>query len=169
MVTDEKATEKPETPAPSGGERSPLFSMTGWIVVIGICIVEGVIFTVVANLSKKPAGTGEVGEVTVAYWQLDPAFQVTISQDGLFHGFETKISLGMARHVWEEEKEKKKLTDRGAKVRDTILTVLQSQKWPDVMQVPGQERLRKEILAKMQEVLGQEVVTEVCFESFSPR
>lgn len=169
MVTEEKAAEKPEAPAPGGGERPPLFSLTGWIVVIGICVVEGVIFTVVAGLAKKSGGTGEVAEVNVAYWQLEPAFIVTISQDGLFHGFETKISLGMDKDTWENEKEKKKIQDRNAKVRDTILTVLQSQKWPDVMSVRGQDGLRKEILSKMQEVLGQDVVQEVCFESFSPK
>ena len=168
MATDEKTAEKTEAPAPSGGERPSLFSMTGWIVVIGICIVEGVIFTVVGSLSKKTSATGEPTEVHVAYWQLDP-FQVTISRDGLFHGFETKISLGMDDVTWEDEKKKKKVTDRNAKVRDTILTVLQKQNWPDVMEVTGQDKLRKEILAKMQEVLGQEVVKEVCFESFSQR
>lgn len=169
MVTDEKTAEKPEAPAPSGGERSPLFSLTGWIVVIGICVVEGVIFTVVANMSKKGGGTAEgPAEVMVSSWEFDP-FQATICQDGLFHGFEVRITLGVDKHLWDEEKEQKKLKDRKAKVRDTILIVLQKGHWPDVMEVPGQEQLKKDILIRMDEVLGKGVVQEVWFETFSQR
>ncbi len=170
MATDEKAAEKTEAPAPSGGERSPLFSLTGWIVIIGICLIEGVIFMVVANWSKLGVGTGGDDKIKVGYWQLDPAFQVTIFQDGLPHGFETKIALGIEKDLWDDDKKRKEqLLDRSAKVRDTILTVLQRQTWPDVMYLEGQDKLRKELLKELQGILKQEVVQEVCFESFSPR
>lgn len=169
MVTDEKAAEKPEAPAPSGGERPPLFSMTGWIVLIGICVVEGVIFTVVANMSKKGGGAAEgVVEVDVRSWEFDP-FQATVCPDGVFHGYEARITLGVDKVTWDDEKKQKDLKEKKAKVRDTILTVMQKQPWPDVMQVPGQKQLKTDILTKLDEVLGKGVVQEVWFETFSQR
>lgn len=168
MVTEEKAAEKPE--APTAPERPPLFTLTGWIVVIGVCLVEGIVFWVVGNWTKKDVPKTEgPAEIAVSYWTLDPSFQVTIAQDGLFHNYEVKIALGMDRAVWDKEEDKKKIEGRKAKIRDAILTVLQRQTWPDVVHVDGQRKLKEEILRVMQSVLGQDVVQEVCFESFTPR
>lgn len=171
MVTDEKAPGKSETTTPAAVQRQPLFTMTGWIVVIGICVLEGVIFTLVGAMVKKPEGDrAKANEVRIAYWTLEPAFRVTIvTEDGLFHAFETKIALGMDKDTWDDEKEKKKLTERTAKLRDTILTELQKQSWPDVMRVDGQARLRKDLLSALEGVVGKNVIQEICFESFSPQ
>ncbi len=167
-MADVKPEATAEAAAPPGKERAPLFSTTAWVVVIGICLIEGVIFTGVSKFAKTGDSKAPT-DVAVSYWTLDPAFEVTIQDQQGFHGYEVKISLGVDKKLWEKEEEKKKIEDRKPKVYDVIFTVLQKQKWPDVVGVSGQASLKKELLGRMQEVLGQGVVQEVCFMSFSPR
>ena len=177
MVTEEKSAEKKALekaeappPTPSGGERAPLFSMTGWIVVLGICIIEGLVFFLIAKMSEKREAKSDSGpQVELAYWRLDPPFLVTIARDGLFRSYEVKIALGMDKDVYGDEHKRKDVEAKVAKVRDTILTVMQNQPWPDVAEVTGQEKLKRDILVKVQALFEPGEVQEVCFESFSPK
>lgn len=166
-MADMKPEATAEAAAPAAKARTPLFSTTAWVVIIGIFIVEGVIFAV---WKFAKTGDSKAPPEAPAYWTLDPAFDVTIKDKEGFHGFEVKISLGIDRELWKDEKRKKEeIEDRKPKVRDVILTVLQKQKWPDVVDNEGQARLKTELLGRMQDVLGKTNVQEVLFESFSPR
>lgn len=167
-MADPKPDATADAAAPVAKARAPLFSTTAWVVIIGVVVVQFAVFFIVSKFAKT-GDSKEPPEIKVTYWTLDPAFDVTIQDKVGFHGYEVKISLGVDVKTWEDEKERKKIEDRKPKVRDVILTVLQSQKWPDVVDVEGQARLKKELLGRLQEILGQTNVQEVCFESFSPR
>jgi flagellar FliL protein len=58
------------------------------------------------------------------------------------------------------------LSDRLPQIRDSILTILPSKRFEDIASIEGKTALRDEIIAKLNDILNKNVVSNIFFSEF---
>lgn len=110
------------------------------------------------------AATSETGKAQAAalgpLYSLD-TFIVNLADDGRSRYLRVTMDLELA-----ESMDAGKLTQRLSQVRDSILMILPSKQFDDIAGMEGKIALRDEILAKLNSLFVNDVVTNIFFTEF---
>lgn len=142
--------------------------MTG-IALIVLAIIGGGFFMLWQKLSAldKPK-EGEVAKASekVEHGGMGPVFSldsfiVNLSDQGGKRYL--RITLGLEL---DEPKSAEEMTKRLPQIRDSILMVLPSRKVDELQTTEGKNSLRTEIISKLNELFGKEIVKKIYFTEF---
>jgi flagellar protein FliL len=139
------------------------------IVLIVLAIIGGGFFMMWQKLSSldKPKGGetaqspeksehGGIGPI----FTLDP-FIVNLSDQGGKRYLRVTMGLELG-----DPKSAEELTRRLPQIRDSILMILPSRKVDELQTMEGKNSIRTEIISKLNELLGKEIVKKIYFTEF---
>jgi len=145
-----------------------IFLVVAVLLVLTIGLAAG-IFMMWHKLSAlstqaNMAATSETGKAQAAalgpLYSLD-TFIVNLADDGRSRYLRVTMDLELA-----ESADAGKLTERLPQVRDSILMILPSKQFDDIAGMEGKIALRDEILAKLNSLFVNDVVTNIFFTEF---
>jgi flagellar FliL protein len=156
-------------------KKSPLMLIIIIVVVLSVGGGAGAFFMMgdkeeaVAENENGEAADSETGEEVVAksahYFSLDPAFIVNFTGKSRARFLQVSIE-GMTR----DEKVKEEITKHFPQVRNNIVLLLSGKTSEQLSTPQGKDKLRKEVLKEIQDILvaetGKEGVEDVYFTSF---
>lgn len=155
--------EKPQKEPKAGGGKMPLFAVIGLILIMNVLVVGKVFF----GGGGKPGGgkeghekhdkkSEEVGEKL----QLEE-FLLNLA-GGNNHYLRATFAVGLKKGLSE-----KKMEEEIAPIRDAMLSVLTTKTLEDISTQAGREKLREEMVNKINEELGEEKVVKIYFINFA--
>jgi flagellar FliL protein len=118
----------------------------------------------VLSTQTAVATTSETGKAQAAalgpLYSLD-TFIVNLADEGRSRYLRVSMDLELA-----ESTDAGKLTERLSQVRDSILMILPSKQFDEIASMEGKIALRDEIIAKLNSLFANEVVTNIFFTEF---
>jgi len=139
------------------------------ISLIILAIIAGGFFMLWQKLSTLD--NSKAGEISKAPEKIEQAgigpifpldsFIVNLSDQGGKRYLRVTMSLELG-----EGKSAEELTKRLPQIRDSILMILPSRKVDELQSTEGKHSLRAEIVSKMNELLGKEIVKKIYFTEF---
>jgi flagellar FliL protein len=118
----------------------------------------------VLSTQTDMATTSETGKAQAAavgpLYSLD-TFIVNLADEGRSRYLRVTMDLELA-----ESTDAGKLTERLSQVRDSILMILPSKQFDEIASMEGKIALRDEIIAKLNSLFANEVVTNIFFTEF---
>jgi flagellar FliL protein len=118
----------------------------------------------VLSTQADMATTSETGKAQAAalgpLYSLD-TFIVNLADEGRSRYLRVSMDLELA-----ESTDAGKLTERLSQVRDSILMILPSKQFDEIASMEGKIALRDEIIAKLNSLFANEVVTNIFFTEF---
>ncbi len=149
----EEKKEKPEKAAKSG-KKPPIKIIIGVVVLLVIMVVaKGVL-----GKSKPKVKKTVSHQVGISL----PMEEFLVNLTGGDHYLRATISLGMSKEVKEEETKEKM-----APMRDAILTALSSKTLKDLSSEEGREKLKTDLVEKVNAAAGSDMVVKVYFTAFA--
>ena len=145
-----------------------IFLVVAVLLVLTIGLAAGffMMWNKLSALSTQAnmAVTSENGKVQAAalgpLYSLD-TFIVNLADAGRSRYLRVTMDLELAQSA-----DTGKLTERLPQVRDSILMILPSKQFDDIASMEGKIALRDEILAKLNSLFGNDVVTNIFFTEF---
>jgi flagellar protein FliL len=155
-MAEKVQTPEPEAPAKKGG--IPLVPIVGLVLVLNVLMVGKIFWG--SGHGKESTKVEKKDEAVGAKMSLEE-FLVNLGGSNE-HYLKTTLALGLKKGEAEE-----KLKEEVAPIRDTILGVLTTKQPEDLATEAGKDKLKKELVEKLNKELGGEKVLKVYFLSFA--
>jgi len=154
-MSDKQPASQAEAPHKKG---APVLPIIGVVLVLNLLMV-GKIF--MGGSAAKEGGKAEKHEETVGVKMPLEEFLVNLAGSN-DHYLKATFSLGLKKGETEE-----KLKEEVAPIRDSILSILTTKQPEDLVTEAGKEKLKKEIVDKINKEIGGDKVVKVYFMSFA--
>jgi flagellar FliL protein len=159
MAEKEKAQQEKK----AGFAKLPLFGIIALILIMNVLVVGKVFFGGGGKpkTDKEAHGKHEKKEEEVGEKLALDEFLLNLS-GGNNHYLRATFAVGLRKGVKEKEME-----EEVAPIRDAMLSVLTTKTLEDISTQAGKEKLREEMVKKINEELGEEKVVKIYFVNFA--